>query len=45
MVQRWAVASLLRAEKKFKRVKGFREIPKLTAALQQKSIDRKEAAA
>ena len=45
MVQRWAVASLLRAEKKFKRVKGYKEIPKLTAALQQKSIDRKEAAA
>jgi transposase-like protein len=45
MVQRWAVASLLRAEKKFKRVKGYREIPKLTAALQQKSIDGKEAAA
>lgn len=45
MVQRWAVASLLRAEKKFKRVKGYKEIPKLTAALQLKSIDRKEAAA
>jgi transposase-like protein len=45
MVQRWAVASLLRAEKKFKRVKGYREIPKLTATLQQKSIDGKEAAA
>jgi len=45
MVQRWAVASLLRAEKKFKRVKGYKEIPKLIAALQQKSIDGKEAAA
>ena len=45
MVQRWAVASLLRAEKKFRRVKGYKEIPKLIAALQQKSIDRKEAAA
>ncbi|HSB30910.1 MAG TPA: IS256 family transposase [Candidatus Sulfobium mesophilum] len=45
MVQRWAVASLLRAEKKFRRVKGYTEIPKLIAALQQKSIDRKEAAA
>jgi len=33
---RWAVAALLRAEKKFKRVKGYREIPKLIAALQQK---------
>jgi transposase-like protein len=45
MVQRWAVASLLRAEKKFRCVKGYREIPKLIAALQQRSIDRKEAAA
>ena len=45
MVQRWAVASLLRAEKKFRRVKGYKEIPKLIAALQQKSVDRKEAAA
>ena len=45
MVQRWAVASLLRAEKNFRRIKGYREIPKLIAALQQRSIDRKEAAA
>jgi len=45
MVQRWAVAALLRAEKKFKRVKGYREIPKLIVALQQKNIDRKEVAA
>jgi len=45
MVQRWAVAALLRAEKKFKRVKGYREIPKLIAALQQKNLDRKEVAA
>ncbi|MBI5408163.1 MAG: IS256 family transposase [Nitrospirae bacterium] len=45
MVQRWAVAALLRAEKKFKRVKGYREIPKLIAALVQKNLDRKEVAA
>jgi transposase-like protein len=45
MAQRWAVASLLRAEKKFTRVKGYRDIPKLAVALQQKSLDRKEAAA
>jgi putative transposase len=45
MVQRWAVAALLRAERKFKRVKGYREIPKLIAALQQKNLDRKEVAA
>jgi hypothetical protein len=45
MVQWWAMALLLRAEKKFKRVKGYKEIPKLTAALHQESIDRKEVAA
>jgi transposase-like protein len=45
MAQRWAVAALLRAEKKFKRVRGYKELPKLAAVLQQKSIDRKEAAA
>jgi putative transposase len=45
MAQRWAVAALLRAEKKFKRVKGYKELPKLVAVLQHKSLDRKEAAA
>ncbi|MBI3377859.1 MAG: hypothetical protein HY035_05585 [Nitrospirae bacterium] len=38
----WAVAALLSAERKFKRVKGYREIPKLIAALQQKNLYRKE---
>lgn len=45
MLQRWAAAALLRAEKKFRRVQGYREIPKLIAALGQKSLDRKEVAA
>ena len=45
MVQRWAVAALLRAERKFNRIKGYKELPKLTAVLQRKSLDRKEAAA
>jgi transposase-like protein len=45
MVQRWAVAALLRVEKKFRRVKGYREIPKLLVDLQKKSIDREEVAA
>jgi transposase-like protein len=45
MLQRWAVAALLRAEKKFRRVQGYREIPKLITALEQKSFDRKEVAA
>lgn len=38
MVQRWAVAALLRAEKRFKRVKGYREIPKLIVALEQRNL-------
>jgi transposase-like protein len=48
MVQRWAVAALLRAEKKFRRVKGYKEIPKLlltSKALKTKSLEREEAAA
>lgn len=45
MLQRWAAAALLRAEKKFKRVHGYREIPKLITVLQQKSLDGKEVAA
>ncbi len=45
MVQRWAVAALLRVEKKFRRVKGYREIPKLLVDLQKKSLDREEVAA
>jgi putative transposase len=45
MVQRWAVAALLRAEKKFNRVKGYKEISKLLVALQKISLDRKEVAA
>ncbi|MGQ9848096.1 MAG: hypothetical protein ACUVQP_11445 [Bacteroidales bacterium] len=45
MVQRWAVAALLRAEKRFKRVKGYREIPKPIAALEKKNLDRKEVVA
>ena len=45
IVQRWAIAALLRAERKFNRVKGYRELPKLVAVLQWKSLDGKEAAA
>ena len=45
MTQRWAVAALLRAEKKFRRAKGYRDLSKLAAVLQQKSLDRKEAVA
>ncbi|MBZ0155892.1 MAG: hypothetical protein K8I29_06715 [Alphaproteobacteria bacterium] len=45
LVHRGAVAALLRVERKFRRIKGCREIPKLLVALQQKDIDRKEVAA
>ncbi|MCG6551536.1 MAG: IS256 family transposase [Candidatus Magnetominusculus sp. LBB02] len=45
MRQRWAVAALLRAEKKFNRINGYKDIPKLIAALQQKTLDKKDAAA
>ena len=45
MIQRWAVAAILRAEKKFRRVNGYQEIPKLLMTLQRKSIDVKEKAA
>lgn len=45
MLQRWAVAALLRAEKKFRRLQGYREIPKLVATLGQTSLDRKEVTA
>jgi transposase-like protein len=45
MVQRWAIAALLRAQRKFKRVKGYKELPKLIALLQKKSLEGKEAAA
>ena len=45
MIQRWAVAALLRADKRFRRVKGYKEIPKLMLALQKNAIDIKELAA
>ncbi|HOV89597.1 MAG TPA: hypothetical protein PKW07_02680 [Syntrophorhabdaceae bacterium] len=45
MVQCWASAALLRAEKRFKRIHGYKEILKLIAALQHKNLDRNEVAA
>lgn len=43
MALRWAVSGLLEAQKKFRRVKGFREMPQLIAALEAtiKSVDTK----
>jgi len=37
--------TFFKAEKKFKRIKGYREIPKLIAALGQKNFERKEMVA
>jgi putative transposase len=39
MALRWAVGGILEAEKKFRRVKGFRAIPHLVAALKAASED------
>jgi transposase-like protein len=41
MRQRWCVAGLLRAEEKFKRVKGHKQIPQLLAALDAELLDTK----
>ena len=44
MALRWTAAGMLDAERSFRRVKGFRELPKLQAALRRHAadIDRKE---
>jgi putative transposase len=41
MRQRWCAAGLLRAEEKFNRVKGFKQIPQLLAALDAQLLDDK----
>ena len=33
MIQRWVSAALLEAEKHFRRVRGYRDMPRLIAAL------------
>ncbi len=38
MVHRWAVAALQRAEEKFRKIKGYKDIPKMFVALQQKNL-------
>jgi transposase-like protein len=38
-VQRWAAALLLEAEKRFRRIKGYRELPILSAALDRVEIE------
>jgi hypothetical protein len=46
MALRWGVAGLIEAERKFRRVKGYRGLPQLVAALDRvmskDSLDRKE---
>ncbi len=37
MVERWAALGLIEAEKRFRRIKGYRSIPVLEAALQRKT--------
>jgi putative transposase len=44
MRTRWLSAALMRAEEKFRRVKGYREIPQLLAALDATPIDTKARA-
>jgi transposase-like protein len=39
MRRRWCSAGLIRAEQKFRRVKGYSQIPKLTTALHQHQVD------
>jgi putative transposase len=33
MIRRWASVGLFQAEKRFRRIKGYREMPKLVSAL------------
>lgn len=36
MAERWAALGLMEAEKRFRRIKGYRDIPILVAALKKK---------
>jgi transposase-like protein len=49
MALRWAVSALMEAEKKFRRVRGYRELPKLIATIEAKvnegSLDSKRRVA
>jgi transposase-like protein len=44
MRQRWCTAGLMRAEEKFRRVKGYRQIPQLLAAMDADLLDSKAKA-
>ena len=43
MALRWGVTGLMEAEKRFRRVRGYREMPQLLAALEGKAASRKVA--
>lgn len=43
MALRWGVTGLMEAEKRFRRVRGYREMPQLLAALETKAVSRKVA--
>ena len=43
MALRWAVTGLMEAEKRFRRVKGYREMPQLLGALSSKLAEKKAA--
>ena len=43
MALRWAVTGLLEAEKGFRRIKGYREMPQFLAALEAKVTEEKAA--
>lgn len=43
MALRWAVTGLMEAEKRFRRIKGYREMPQLLTALRSKIEERKAA--
>jgi len=45
MVLRWAAAGFMEAEKRFRRINGYQEIPRLVKALKERGkLDKQEAA-
>ena len=38
MVSRWTATGLVEALRRFRRIKGFRELPKLVAALRSREL-------
>jgi hypothetical protein len=43
MALRWGVTGLMEADKRFRRIRGYREMPQLLAALEAKAASRKVA--